>query len=197
MNDTQSGANCGGGNNNPPCAPWTTCTNGTCQALFSVANGGHCLNGKQCSSGYCNVGNCTTLPDSITTCSTDADCSTAGGNCTCSLYTGKQYCSGLFDPCTEDKSSLVTCLAGASCNEATNAPNSCSYKNCASEYKKAFSCSCSEAKTTIGSCSYNAYCGGFPIWAIIIIIVVAIVLVLGIVLLVFFMMRRRRQYESI
>jgi hypothetical protein len=96
-----------------------------------------------------------------------------------------------------ENADLSSCIAKNNCTSATDAPNSCSYANCLSEYKKSLSCSCSMNDSLYGDCYYNMYCGGFPVWAIIVIIVVAIVLVLAIVLLVFFMMRRRRQYDSI
>jgi hypothetical protein len=103
----------------------------------------------------------------------------------------------IYNPCTSEESDLTTCLASNNCTDASDAPESCCYANCLSQYKKTFSCGCSLSDQFYGSCFYNQYCGGFPVWAIIVIIVVAIVLVLAIVLLVFFMMRRRRQYDSI
>jgi len=118
----------------------------------------------------------------------------------CSEVTGNSFCLGnnyIYNPCTSEDSTLESCLAGANCTYGTDAPNSCCYANCLSDYKKTFSCQCSIINDIYGGCYYNQYCGGFPVWAIILIIVVAIVLVLAIVLLVFFMMRRRRQYDSI
>jgi len=201
QNQIAKGTHCGG---DISCGPWLFCppgSNSTCQTQYSVADNGTCRDDTQCSSGLCLMKSCVSVAASLTTCTVDSDCTVGiGGTCYCSEYSGKQYCVGIGyipNPCTSEVTSLVTCLAGANCTEATNAPNSCSYQNCASEYKKTFSCGCSIQKTMTGSCSYIAYCGGFPIWAIILIIVIAIVLVLGIVLLVFFMMRRRRQYESI
>jgi hypothetical protein len=155
-----------------------------------------CASGLTCS----NNGTCTAVTDDLVECTDTANCTAMGGTCQCSFFTGNSYCVGgsyNYDPCSDEQATLTSCLATANCSTATNAPESCCYANCLSDYKKATSCRCSMLNSFYGDCFYNQYCGGFPVWAIIVIIVVAIVLVLGIVLLVFFMMRRRRQYDSI
>jgi hypothetical protein len=137
----------------------------------------------------------------LTSCTNNSDCGnvTAFALCLCSTYTGDKYCLPTPDinPCTEQDNALYSCLVEYKCSLPSDAPESCSYNNCYSEYKKSFSCGCTIAKDIFGECNYISYCHGFPVWAIIVIIIVAIVLVLAVVLLVFFMMRRRRQYDSI
>jgi len=184
-----------------PCYPGLSCISGTCKTSFSVGAGGACSNEMTCSSGYSCASNstCVSVTTSPVSCVNDTSCFN-NGLCKCSPFTGDQFCTGdnyINDPCTDEKSNLASCLAENFCTEPTDAPNSCCYANCLSEYKKQFSCGCSLMNTRFGTCYYNQYCGGFPVWAIIVIIVVAIVLVLAIVLLVFFMMRRRRHYDSI
>jgi len=206
QNTTAEGGNC---TSSVQCAAGTTCfsstrTNGTlsqpmCQTIGTQSEGNPCMDNSACDSGtVCYMGNCTSVGTSMTSCTNSTSCGT-GAQCVCSYVTGDLYCAGTLynNPCTDEQISLQSCLASSSCSEATDAPNSCSYANCLSEYKKSLSCRCSFASSVSGGCSYNQYCGGFPVWAIIVIIVVAIVLVLAIVLLVFFMMRRRRQYDSI
>jgi len=206
QNTTAEGGNC---TSSAQCAAGTTCfsssrTNGTlsqpmCQTIGTQSEGNPCMDNSACDSGtVCYMGNCTTVGTSMTSCTNSTSCGT-GAFCICSYVTGDLYCAGTLynNPCTDEQLSLQSCLASSSCSEATDAPNSCSYANCLSQYKKSISCGCSFASSVSGGCSYNQYCGGFPVWAIIVIIVVAIVLVLAIVLLVFFMMRRRRQYDSI
>jgi len=206
QNRTAEGGNC---TTTMQCMEGTTCfsstqnANGTlsqamCQAIGTQDEGGPCMDSSACDSGnVCYQGNCTTVGTSMTACNSNANCT--GGLCACSSVTGDMYCVGSLynNPCTDESISLETCLATSMCSEATDAPNSCCYANCLSQYKKSVSCGCSFADSVSGDCVYNQYCGGFPVWAIIVIIVVAIVLVLAIVLLVFFMMRRRRQYDSI
>jgi len=192
------------------CAPGNTCfadgfganKNVTCQGVGTQGAGMPCMDSSACGSGYGCGGNpknmtCVQVNTTMVDCTTNADC--ANGNCGCSPVSGTLYCQGgLYnDPCTAEYVSLQSCLAGAGCTAASDAPDSCCYANCLSDYKKTYSCHCSLSDSIGGTCFYNQYCGGFPIWAIIVIIVVAIVLVLAIVLLVFFMMRRRRHYDSV
>jgi len=206
QNRTAEGDNC---TTISQCIEGTTCfsstqsANGTlsqamCQTIGTQDQGGPCMDSSACDSGnVCYQGNCTAVGTSMTACTSNGNCT--GGLCACSAVTGDLYCVGTLynNPCTDESISLESCLATSMCNEATDAPNSCCYANCLSEYKKSMSCGCSFSDSVSGDCFYNQYCGGFPVWAIIVIIVVAIVLVLAIVLLVFFMMRRRRQYDSI
>jgi len=203
QNRTASGQNC---TTPKQCMEGTTCfsssSNGTatCQTIGTQSVGGSCMDSLACASGsMCINGNCTTVNSDVVSCTLNSNCTGPNALCSCSLVTGEQYCTGseYNMPCTDEFISLQSCLASESCSEATDAPNSCCYANCLSEYKKFSSCGCSNSDTISGGCVYNQYCGGFPVWAIIVIIVVAIVLVLAIVLLVFFMMRRRRQYDSI
>lgn len=184
------------------CYPGSTCVSGTCKTIQTVPATGACNDDLACESGLvCAANNtCITAQTSLTTCANSTECSGTDGFCMCSLYSGITFCEGSNYPtngCTDENVALTNCLATANCTEATDAPESCCYLNCASDYKKTFSCSCSMNEKIGSSCYYNQYCGGFPVWAIIVIIVVAIVLVLAIVLLVFFMMRRRRHYDSI
>jgi len=207
-NRTASGQNC---TIPAQCMEGTTCfsstnDNGTlsqamCQTIGTQSTGNPCIDSFACDSGdVCINGNCTTLTPSIVSCTLNSNCTGPNSQCTCSVITGELYCTGSEysnTDCSDEGISLMTCLANNKCTEPSDAPNSCCYASCLSEYKKAISCGCSASDTINGGCVYSQYCGGFPVWAIIVIIVVAIVLVLAIVLLVFFMMRRRRQYDSI
>jgi len=182
------------------CALDNICYNGNCTAAYSQAAGKSCTDEMTCATGLtcASNGTCVAVMSDLVSCTANANCT--NGLCLCSLVTGNSYCFGsgyMYDPCTDESSSLLSCLEDNSCSTATDAPNSCCYANCLSDYKKTFSCGCSFESSFFGGCFYNQYCGGFPVWAIIVIIVVAIVLVLGVVLLVFFMMRRRRHYDTI
>jgi hypothetical protein len=203
MNTTAIGANCTAN----ACAFGSACSNGTCMAYYTVGAGGNCAaNPLLCDEDYicATNGTCVSTATSLTSCSSNTDCQ-SGQFCVCSQYTGDNYCSltqlaivnNMVNPCTEEDSDLNSCLISSECASAGDAPNSCCYNQCYSDFKHSQSCGCDTATDTFGSCSYSTYCGGFPVWAIIVIIVVAIVLVLAVVLLVFFMMRRRRQYDSI
>jgi len=184
------------------CGPSYYCWNSVCTAPYTVAVGLPCV-GDLCATGNICASNatgffCVAAQTSLTTClNATADCP-ANVQCKCSSFSGKSYCADpTYNDCTDEDSSLTSCLVQYSCSTASLAPNSCAYSNCYSDLKKSQSCQCTSASAQYDSCFYNDFCGGFPVWAIIVIIVVAIVLVLAIVLLVFFMMRRRRQYDSI
>jgi len=191
-----------------PCSPGNVCfektfgNGSTCQQVGTQQAGYPCVptacgNGLVCNTAVANM-TCVTANTSSVACTASANCSN-GAICACSYVTGSSYCFGTTynDPCTEETTNFIQCLAENNCQFASEAPDSCAQTNCESDYKKSQSCSCSLDNSQSGKCSYSQYCGGFPVWAIIVIIVVAIVLVLAIVLLVFFMMRRRRQYDSI
>jgi len=205
MNTTAMGSVCN--STTPMCAQGSACSNGTCMGYYTVGSGGNCaVSPDLCDEDYiCAPNNtCVSAATSLTSCSANSDCPSSQ-TCVCSQYTGDNYCSlspllianNMVNPCTEEMSDLNSCLISAQCPTAGDAPNSCCYNQCYSDFKHSQSCGCDTATDTLGSCSYSTYCGGFPVWAIIVIIVVAIVLVLAVVLLVFFMMRRRRQYDSI
>jgi len=183
------------------CAPGYACIGGKCQTAFTQTAGGKCIDDITCSSGLscASNGTCVTPQTSYTTCSNTTDC-LANSICTCNPDTGNGICMGpsyVVDPCSDENSNLYNCIVESKCSSATDAPESCCYANCYSQYKKSFSCSCSQSDSLTGDCTYLQYCEGFPVWAIILIIVVALVLVLAVILLVFFMMRRRRQYDTI
>lgn len=183
-----------------PCYPGNFCNSGKCVAMYSLSGGAACTSAGQCSVDLvcATNGTCVNADTELTECSEDSDCTESNSVCKCSPFTQKFYCTTtLLDPCTEEESDLSSCMASSNCSTATNAPNSCCYNECYSDYKKTLSCSCSNDSDLYGNCQYNSFCGGFPVWAIILIIVVAIVLVLAIVLLVFFMMRRKPHYDAI
>jgi len=192
----QNGTACGATN---PCYPGYFCHNGFCLATFSIGSGQACTKQDQCSSGYdCGTnGTCTAVTTSFTTCTATANCS-SGQLCVCSEFSGNSYClGGDYDPCNAAHVTFRQCLDTNNCTSQGDAPNSCSYKNCYSSFKKSQSCGCSTLSDLYSTCGYSPYCGGFPVWAIIVIIIVIIVLILAVVLVVFFLMRRRRQYDSI
>jgi len=203
----KEGAGC---DSSDECAPGTVCsitefsnTTKTCVAIGSQQEGEPCVEylcteGTVCGGNVMNM-TCVSVNTSSEACTSPSNC-TGLSICHCSAVTGTGFCVGptYNEPCTGEANDLMSCLAENSCFFIPNsAPDSCTQNNCASQYKKSFSCACSLSNSLYGKCIYNQYCGGFPVWAIIVIIVVAIVLVLAIVLLVFFMMRRRRQYDSI
>jgi len=197
MNTTAQGAVCN--STLAPCYPGNDCINGTCAASGSGTQGQSCMTPSACGDDLtcASNGTCVGATTSISTCTQNSDCN-SGAVCICSSFSGKAFCQDpLYNPCTSESSSLSSCMATHSCTAIEGTPNSCTYTNCYSSFKKANSCGCDASSTIFDTCAYNQYCGGFPVWAIILIIVVAIVLVLAIVLLVFFMMRRRRQYDSI
>jgi len=80
---------------------------------------------------------------------------------------------------------------------ANSAPDSCTYQNCWSAYKKYRGQDCSNLDDLFGSCFYSPECGGFPIWAIVVIVIVAVILVLAVVIVIFLVLRRRKDYASI
>jgi len=194
----KNGTSCSNGN---PCYPGYYCHSGKCTSDFSVGSGGGCFpqSTDECSSGFICVSNgtCITAQTSLTSCTASANCS-SGQLCVCSEFSGKQFCVGEnVDPCTDQYATYMGCINTNNCSSIGDAPNSCSYKNCYSDFKKANSCACTSSTDVFGTCFYSPYCGGFPVWAIIVIIIVIIVLILAVVLVVFFLMRRRRQYDSI
>jgi len=182
------------------CYPGNVCESGKCITAYSVASGKSCSTQMTCETGLvcASNGTCVEAITSLTTCTNATTDCPKGVPCECSPFSGTSFCvESLYDPCTDEASDLLSCLAENNCTNALGSPNSCAYDHCYSDIKKSNSCGCSAQDSVYDSCFYNQYCGGFPVWAIILIIVVAIVLVLAIVLLVFFMMRRRRQYDSI
>jgi len=191
--------------NNGACYPGYFCSGGNCVKIYSLASGSKCNADMQCDTGLICAANgtCITAKTSLTSCSNNANC-TSGLACGCSLFSGKGYCvtpiGGLdpnINPCTSQESAYYTCLYKYNCSSTGDAPNSCSYINCYSSFKKSMSCGCSISTDLIGTCIYNQYCGGFPVWAIIVIIVVIIVLILAVVVIVFLLMKRRRQYDTL
>jgi len=198
MNTTAQGSACNT-TATANCAPGNDCINGMCAASGSGTQGQTCLSATACGDDLtcASNGTCVGATTSLSTCTENSDCN-PGATCVCSSFSGKAYClDPLYNPCSSEAASLSSCMATQSCTKIEGTPESCTYLNCYSSFKKANSCGCDGISTISDTCGYNPYCGGFPVWAIILIIVVAIVLVLAIVLLVFFMMRRRRQYDSI
>jgi len=140
---------------------------------------------------------------------------TVTSNCTCFPQSGNSYCMvnssyGPGVPSTQ-LNTLASCLQTNNCSyngyqaansgnpvyNANSAPDSCSYVNCWSAYKKFAGQSCSDSDDMYGSCFYSPECGGFPVWAIVVIVIVAVILVLAVVVVIFLVLRRRKDYASI
>jgi len=169
---------------------------------------------------------CVAAPsDTLISCSTSsqtADCAPLGNGATCNCFpqSGNTYCTpGLIDGFvnttnvnyyTSELLILAQCLQEYNCSyngimalagdpvyNANSAPDSCTYQNCWSAYKKYKGQGCSDADDKYGSCFYSPECGGFPIWAIVVIVIVAVILVLAVVIVIFLVLRRRKDYASI
>jgi len=182
-----------------------------------------CENGLILLNGTCQ----TPLGGDLVSCTQNSDClpywynttngnNTSVNNSTCECYpqSGNSYCS-LNESYSAGVQStqlntLATCLQTNNCSyngymalggnptyNANSAPNSCSYVNCWSAYKKFEGETCSDQDNKFGSCFYSPECGGFPVWAIVVIVIVAVILVLAVVVVIFLVLRRRKDYASI
>jgi len=182
-----------------------------------------CADGLSFNGSYC----ITSLGSGLVSCTATSDCtqynynmSLNGGqktvisNCSCYPQSGNSYCqvnNSYSTVYTSQLNTLATCLNANNCSyngvfaaisgypvfNANSAPNSCSYVNCWSAYKKFAGESCSNNDDQYGSCFYSPECGGFPVWAIVVIVIVAVILVLAVVVVIFLVLRRRKDYASI
>jgi len=207
------------------CNQLSVCNNGTCVGIGSVAANGASTTQFACASGLTWNGTyCITSPGSnLVSCTANTDCSQYNApavnftsNCQCYPQSGNSYCqmnplNYSYSPLYNSQlSTLATCLNTNNCSynglmaisgdpvhNANSAPNSCSYVNCWSAYKKFRGEFCSNLDDQYGSCFYSPECGGFPVWAIVVIVIVAVILVLAVVVVIFLVLRRRKDYASI
>jgi len=188
------------------CEPGSTCTNGVCTTDFSLGLGANCSGPKKTRNLPCQVGftcdtsnnTCIDAVISLPSCSENSDCS-GSSTCQCSTFTNEGVClpTESFDPCAMFRSELYQCMIGYKCLLATDAPNSCCYDKCSSDFKQAFLCQCSTQSTIFGNCSYNPYCRAFPIWGILLIILGILVLLYFILIIVLFIVKKPRKYDEI
>jgi len=206
----------------PPCAPGLTCVSNKCQSMFSIPEGSACdgsTNSFECTeSAVCNnlkclTGSGTYVPEE---CSQDSDCTS--NSCRCSPYLGKGVCDmpATATNCQSELSNLYSCMTKNNCsyssNEFTllvlpigsfpnNAPNSCTIRNCKSEFIADRICECIENKLVEGNCYYEYYCSKLATWIIIVLIIAGVVLI-GLVCICVFICcrccrRRRGGYDRV
>lgn len=141
------------------CAPGVRCVNTDltatkthCVKDYSVANGGFCTSGIECSTGLCWRNKCQAKsPDFCSWPSSASSTGCALGEvCSCS----NGYLTNGYGTCTSDKcwtsfSDLRTCLTQNCENFSFDAPNFCVFKSCNTQYQAYDSCDSGHALWTL------------------------------------------------
>mmetsp|Transcript_47149 Transcript_47149/g.118764 ORF Transcript_47149/g.118764 Transcript_47149/m.118764 type:complete len:465 (-) Transcript_47149:51-1445(-) len=139
-----------------------------CFAPYIQDAGSSCtVDDSQCSLGLsCEHDVCTAQPPTPIHCASSDDCPGNAALCTCSPFSGENFCAGLSTPnypsaCGPLLNSFQQCVDQHQCSlsyfeleKPSNGltPNSCAHRECNSQYNSFIGCLCGGTEAILGSC---------------------------------------------